>query len=107
LYLCISTITPLYIMEQNVLKVLSVVKEEGLCRGMMYYSSLICSAPKLRLPTNMGNTHTPVGQVTKVNPNYRKELTAWKNEKLFPFFMEHGFGKKELNESWRGSIYKR
>jgi hypothetical protein len=21
--------------------------------------------------------------------------------------MEHGFGKKELNESWRGSIYKR
>ena len=94
-------------MEQNVLKVLSVVKEEGLCRGMMYYSSLICSAPKLRLPTNMGNTHTPAGQVTKVNPNYRKELTAWKNEKLFPFFMEHGFGKKELNESWRDSIYKR
>ena len=94
-------------MEQNVLKVLSVVKEEGLCRGMMYYSSLICSAPKLRLRTNMGNTHTPAGQVTVVNPNYNKELTSWKNEKLFPFFMEHGFGKKELNESWRGSIYKR
>ena len=94
-------------MNQDVLKVLSVVGDEGLSSGMMYYSSLICGAPRFRLRTNMGNTYTPAGQVTVVNPNYKKELTAWKNEKLFPFFIKHGFGRKELNEAWKVSVYKK
>ena len=98
-----------YIMTstERVSKVLMSVTEEGLRKAMMYYSSLISPAPKRRNRTNMGNTYTPVGQVTVPNTNYNKELTEWKNTKLFPFFLEHGFSKEELNEAWKVSVFKK
>jgi SOS response regulatory protein OraA/RecX len=55
----------------------------------------------------MGNTYTPAGQVTVHNSNYNKELTEWKKTKLFPFFLEHGFSKEELNEAWKESVFKK
>jgi SOS response regulatory protein OraA/RecX len=55
----------------------------------------------------MGNTYTPVGQVTVPNPDYNKELTEWKKTKLFPFFLERGFSKEELNEAWKVSVFKK
>jgi hypothetical protein len=94
-------------MNELVSKVLTIVNEEGLRRAMMYYSSLISPAPKRRNRTNMGNTYTPAGQVTVHNSNYNKELTEWKKTKLFPFFLEHGFSKEELNEAWKESVFKK
>jgi SOS response regulatory protein OraA/RecX len=55
----------------------------------------------------MGNTYTPAGQVTVPNTNYNKELTEWKKTKLFPFFLERGFSKEELNEAWKVSVFKK
>jgi hypothetical protein len=88
-------------------KVLNVVSEESLSKGMLYYSSLISKAPQKRNRVNMGNRYTPVGQMTRPNPNYNKELTVWKNTKLFPFFLERGFSREELNEAWKVSIFKK
>jgi hypothetical protein len=92
---------------EAVTKVLTEAKEAGLHRGMLYYGSFICGAPGHRLRTRMGNTHTPAGHVTVPNPNYNKELTEWKKTKLFPFFLEHGFGREELNEAWKKSVWKK
>ena len=92
---------------EEVTKVLTEAKEAGLHRGMLYYGSFICKAPGHRLSTRMGNTHTPAGQVTVPNPNYKKELTIWRNTKLFPFFLEHGFSTIELNEAWNKSVWKK
>jgi hypothetical protein len=94
-------------MSERVSKVLTSVNEEGLRRAMMYYSSLINPAPKERIRTNMGNTYTPAGQVTLSNSNYKKELTQWKTNKLFPFFLERGFSREELNEAWKVSVFKK
>jgi hypothetical protein len=92
---------------EAVTKVLTEAKEAGLHRGMLYYGSFISPAPKRRNRTNMGNTYTPVGQVTVPNPDYNKELTEWKKTKLFPFFLERGFSKEELNEAWKVSVFKK
>lgn len=86
-------------------KVLTIAKEEGLHRGMLYYSTLVSSAPKSRHRTNMGNTYTPAGQVTVPNPNYRKEITVWKNTKLFPFFMENGYTKEQIRDAFNKSVF--
>jgi hypothetical protein len=100
-------VQPPFDMREFIEKVLSVVNEEGLSKGMLYYSSLISNAPKKRNQTNMGNAYTPVGQVTRPNPNFNKELTVWKNTKLFPFFLERGFSREELNAAWKVSIFKK
>ena len=92
-------------MFEDVEKVLNIVKEEGLQKAIGYYSFLIDPAPKKRLRTNMGNTYTPAGQVTVHNNNYKKELTAWKKNKLFPFFLEKGFTKEQIVEAWNKSIF--
>jgi hypothetical protein len=96
----------IYNKENCISKVLSIVAEEGLHRGMAHYSLLLYPAPKPRIRTNMGNKYTPAGQVTVPNTNYRKELTAWKNNKLFPFFIEQGFTKEQLTEAYNKSIFK-
>lgn len=88
-------------------KVLEIAKKEGLHRGMLYYSSFINSAPKKRNRINGYNKYTPQGQMTRINPNYKKELTAWKNMHLFPFFLENGYNRQELNESWKVSVFKK
>jgi hypothetical protein len=52
------------------------------------------------------NKYTPQGQMTVTNTNYRKELTTWKNNKLFPFFIEHGYTKEQLVDAYNKSIFK-
>jgi hypothetical protein len=52
------------------------------------------------------NIYTPKGQMTVTNTNYRKELTAWKNNKLFPFFLEHGYTKEQIVDAYNKSIFK-
>jgi hypothetical protein len=89
---------------ERVSKVLMIVTEEGLRKAMMYYSSLISPAPKERIQINAYNKY---GWISEVNKSYAKELTVWKNTKLFPFFLERGFSKEELNEAWKNSIFKK
>jgi hypothetical protein len=96
----------IYNKENCINKVLSMVIEEGLPRAMGWYSLLIDPAPKPRLVTNGYNKYTPQGQLTVPNTNYRKELTAWKKNKLFPFFIEQGFTKEQLTEAYNKSIFK-
>ena len=96
----------IYNKENCISKVLSIVAEEGLYKGMSYYSLLINPAPKPRLVTNGYNKYTPQGSMTVPNTNYRKELTVWKKNKLFPFFIEQGFTKEQLTEAYNKSIFK-
>jgi len=93
-------------MTDRIEKVLDIAAVEGLSRALGYYSLLLYPAPKPRIRTNMGNKYTPAGQVTVTNTNYRKELTAWKKNKLFPFFIEQGFTKEQLTEAYNKSIFK-
>lgn len=93
-------------MNDRINKVLDIVAEEGLPRALGYYSLLIDPAPKPRLRTNAYNIYTPKGQGTVVNNNYNKELTAWKKNKLFPFFIEQGFTKEQLVDAYNKSIFK-
>lgn len=94
-------------MEYRIKQVLDVVVEEGLSKAMLYYSSLIAPAPKQRLRTNAYNTYTPKGQGTVWNNNYKKELTAWKKDKLFPFFLQHGYTKEQITEAYNKSVFKK
>ena len=87
-------------MNDRINKVLDIVAEEGLYKGVIYYSSLIAPAPKPRLRTNVYNIYTPIGTGTVVNNNYNKEMTVWKKEKLLPFFIQHGFTKEQITEAY-------
>ena len=87
--------------------ILRKVKEEGLPKAMGYFSTFVKSAPKKRIPTLAYNTYTPKVQGTAHNPNFKSQLVVWKNEKLFPFFLELGFSKKELNDAWKVSVFKK
>jgi hypothetical protein len=93
--------------SQDVERVLTVAKEEGLSKAMLYYSSFINKAPNRRIRTNGYNTYTPQGQMTRPNSNYNKELTQWKKNKLFPFFIEHGYSKAELVVAFSNSVFKK
>ena len=96
------------VMNSNTERVLARAKEEGLSKAMLYYSSYIKKAPLRRnyIP-NKGNTYTPVGWMTEKNQNFNKELMVWKNEKLFPFFLKHGYDKKEIAEAWKNSYWRK
>ena len=96
----------IYNKENSINKVLDIAAVEGLPRALGYYSLLISPAPKPRLVTNGYNKYTPQGQLTVPNTNYRKELTAWKKNKLFPFFIEQGYTKEQLTEAYNKSIFK-
>jgi len=93
-------------MTDRIEKVLDIAAVEGLSRALGYYSLLIDPAPKPRTRTSGYNKYTPQGQMTVTNTNYRKELTTWKNNKLFPFFIEQGFTKEQLTEAYNKSIFK-
>jgi hypothetical protein len=93
-------------MTDRIEKVLDIAAVEGLSRALGYYSLLIAPAPKPRIRTMGYNKYTPQGQMTVTNTNYRKELTAWKNNKLFPFFIEHGYTKEQLVDAYNKSIFK-
>lgn len=91
-------------MNDMVDKVLNTAVEEGLTRGMLYYSSLISQAPKRRIWVNVYNKY---GQKSEINKSYSKELTAWKKDKLFPFFLEHGYTKEQITEAYNKSVFKK
>jgi hypothetical protein len=86
-------------------KTLAVAQEEGLHKAMQHYSTFVSSAPKPRIKTSGYNTYTPQGQMTVPNTNYRKEMTVWKNTKLFPFFMENGYTKEQLTDAFNKSVF--
>ena len=88
-------------------KILKVVSEEGLPKALHYYSTFINSAPKKKVASNGYNTYTPKGSMMVHNPNFKSQLVVWKTTKLFPFFLELGFSKTELNEAWKVSIFKK
>jgi hypothetical protein len=88
-------------METRIEWILTAVKERSLFHAFHEYSSLICSAPQIRLRTNVYNKYTPIGHATVKNPNYNAEITKWKREKLFPWFIEQGFDKKDLSDAWK------
>ena len=94
-------------MEYRIKQVLDMVVEEGLTRGMLYYSILISPAPKQRIKANVYNTYTPKGQGTVYNTNYNKELTVWKKNQLFPFFLQHGYTKEQITEAYNKSSFKK
>ena len=94
-------------METPSEKILKVVSEEGLPKAMGYFSAFINSSPKKKIPTNGYNTYTPKGQMVVHNPDFKSQLVEWKTNKLFPFFLELGFSKGELNEAWKVSIFKK
>ena len=87
--------------EKRIEMVLTAVKERNLFHAFHEYASLICSNPRPRLRTNAYNKYTPIGHATVKNPNYNAEITKWKREKLFPWFIEQGFDKKDLSEAWK------
>jgi hypothetical protein len=93
-------------MTDRIEKVLGIAVEEGLPRALGYYSLLIAPAPKPRTRTSGYNKYTPQGQMTAVNTNYNKELTAWKKTKLYPFFLEHGYTKEQIMDAYNKSIFK-
>ena len=93
-------------MNDRIEKVLNIAMEVGLTSAMGYYSLLIAPAPKPRTKTSGYNKYTPQGQMTAVNTNYNKELTAWKKTKLFPFFLEHGYTKEQIVDAYNKSIFK-
>jgi len=93
-------------MTDRIEKVLGIAVDEGLPLALGYYSLLIAPAPKPRVGTNGYNKYTPQGQMTVKNINYNKELTAWKKNKLFPFFMEHGYTKEQIVDAYNKSIFK-
>jgi hypothetical protein len=88
-------------METRIEWVLTAAKERSLFSAFNEYADLICSAPQTRFRTNKYNSYTQIGHATVKNPNYNAEITKWKREKLFPWFVEQGFAKKELNEAWK------
>lgn len=85
-------------------KVLTEAKEVSLERGLLYFSGFISIAPKRRIWVNVYNKY---GQRSELNKSYAKELTAWKNTKLFPFFLANGWSRVELNEAWKKSVFKK
>jgi hypothetical protein len=91
-------------MTQDIERILNVVKEEGLSKAMLYYSSFICSSPKKHFSRKGMFSKQNAGLRIK-NVNYGKELTQWKKNKLFPFFLEHGFTKEQIKEAWNKSIF--
>jgi hypothetical protein len=94
-------------METPSEKILKFVSEEGLPRGLDYYSTFINSSPKKKIRSNGYNTYTPKGSMMVHNPDYKSQLVVWKTTKLFPFFLGLGFSKTELNEAWKVSIFKK
>jgi hypothetical protein len=90
--------------DADVEKVLIEAREVSLSRGMMYFSHFISNAPKERIQINAYNKY---GWISEANKSYAKELTVWKNTKLFPFFLANGWTKQELNEAWKKSVFKK
>ena len=77
------------------------VENRGLFQGFLEYSDLICKAPTRFVSSNHYNNYTPKGHGLAKNPSFHAELTKWKREKLFPFFIEAGYDKKDLAEAWK------
>jgi len=50
---------------------------------------------------NVGNRFTPVGCMTKPDKDYAKKRTAYKNQELFPYFLDLGFSKEDLILTWK------
>jgi hypothetical protein len=88
-------------METRIEWVLTAAKERSLFNAFHEYAALICSAPQIRLRTNTYNNYTPIGHATVKNTNYNSQITKWKRENLFPWFIKQGFAKKDLNEAWK------
>jgi hypothetical protein len=73
----------------------------GLHRAFYAYSYRINRMPNKYNSTNAGNKYTPIGRVMAKNESYTKQLTAWKKEHLFPYFLNLGYTLPELNEAWK------
>lgn len=82
-------------------EIMSVANEKGLLMAVREYASWVSRAPGKRTRTNGYNSYTPQGQMSVPNPNWRKQLTVWKNEKLFPYFLGLGFTKIQINEAYK------
>jgi hypothetical protein len=93
------------ITEQDQL-ILNCAKERGLFNAFHEYASIFPSPKPYFYSKNAGNKYTPIGRVMVKNLNYNKEVTLWKKQKLFPWFMEQKFDKKDLNEAWAKWVKK-
>lgn len=77
-------------MKNEVLKIAT----EDLSKAMHYFSAYISHAPKKYYHINAWRKNA---QMVRRNEDYSRQLTTWKNEKLFPFFLENGYNKKQLS----------
>jgi hypothetical protein len=93
-------------MDYSFEKISSVANEEGLAKAFIYYSSFINPSPKKYYPRK-GMYSKQNAQLRSKNLNYNTQLTEWKKSKLFPFFLELGFSRTELNEAWKVSVFKK
>jgi hypothetical protein len=86
-------------------QVLEIAKSD-LAKAFHHYSAFISQAPKKYYP-RVGMYSKQNAQLRTKNVNYSTELTKWKVDKLFPFFLSNGYTTKELNEAWKISIFKK
>lgn len=92
-------------MTPDSLKVLEIAKEK-LANAMHYYSIFIFPAPKKHYRRN-GMYSKQNAQLRAKNLNYSTQLTNWKKNKLFPFFLANGYTTQALNEAWKISVFKK
>lgn len=85
--------------------ILEKAKSEGISKAMGYYSIFVSASPKRKYQANLYNTVK--GRVSIYNQDYNSQLVKWKKNKLFPFFLNLGFTKDQLNEAWKNSVFKK
>lgn len=85
--------------------ILEKAKSEGISKAMGYYSIFVSASPKRKIQANIFNTVK--GVVSIYNQDYNSQLLEWKKNKLFPYFLELGFTKNDLNEAWKNSVFKK
>lgn len=88
-------------MENHRQSIIEAVSNKSLANAFVEFSSRISIAPGKRTRVNGYNNHTPIGSMTRPNPNYNVQLTEWKKSKLFPYFLELGFLSSELSDAWK------
>lgn len=93
-------------MEHIKLEIIKAAEEKSLAHAFLIYASYF-NCPKERHQTNGYNTYTPKGHMTVKNENFKKEIVEWKSKKLFPYFLELGFSKKDLAEAWKESYWRK
>jgi hypothetical protein len=93
-------------MEQIKSEIVKAVEEKSLAYAFLIYAGYF-NAPKEKHRTNGYNIYTPKGHMTVKNNNFKSEIVEWKREKLFPYFLELGFSKKELAEAWKESFWRK